>query len=540
LVAPWLRELAALRRTVTRMRIVLYSPDGGSMRLRALSLIGLAAALAGCADQSAEPAGPSAPAFSVTGTAQDLTNRWIVVFRDETSNPDALTTALASAAGATVHFRYRAALKGFAATIPPAALDGLRRNPNVSFIEADGLAFVSDVQSSPPSWGLDRIDQRSLPLSGSYEYQNRGEGVRAYILDTGIKLDHVEYAGRAVSGRDIIDNDADASDCHGHGTHVAGTVGGSNVGIAKSVTLVGVRVLNCQGSGSWSQVIAGVDWVTANHVKPAVANMSLGGGFSSALNTAVSNSIAAGVTYSLAAGNSNADACSTSPASTPSALTVGASTSSDQRSSFSNFGTCVDLFAPGSSIYSSVISGGYQSWNGTSMAAPHVAGVAALYLAANPAAAPSQVGGAIVGGATTNVLGGIGTGSPNRLLYSLIAGGAVPPPPPPPSVIVHVADLTGSSAPVNKKNWRATVTVRVVDAASAPVANATVTGNWSGGTTGSAMCTTNGTGSCSMTSATMNVNKASTTLTVTGIGGSGIAYDAAANVKTSVTVTKPQ
>jgi subtilisin family serine protease len=511
------------------------------MRLRALSLIGLAAAAAGCADQSSEPAGPSAPAFSVTGPSQDLTNRWIVVFRDGTSNPDALTTALANGAGATVHFRYGAALRGFAATIPPAAVEGVRRNPNVSFIEADGLVFVSDVQSNPPSWGLDRIDQRSLPLSGSYEYQNRGEGVRAYILDTGIKLDHVEYAGRAVSGRDIIDNDADASDCHGHGTHVAGTVGGTNVGIAKSVTLVGVRVLNCQGSGSWSQVIAGVDWVTANHVKPAVANMSLGGGFSAALNTAVANSIAAGVTYALAAGNSNADACGTSPASTPSALTVGASTSGDQRSSFSNFGTCVDLFAPGSSITSSVISGGYQSWNGTSMAAPHVAGVAALYLAANPTATAAQVGSAILGGATTNVLGGIGSGSPNRLLYSLIAGGAVtpPPPPPPPLVVAHVADLTGSSTPVNKKNWRATVTVRVVDATSAPVANATVTASWSGGTSGSATCTTNGTGTCSMTSATMNANKSSAMLTVTGIAGSGIGYDAAANVESSVTVTKP-
>jgi subtilisin family serine protease len=318
-----------------------------------------------------------------------------------------------------VHFRYGAALRGFAATIPPAAVEGVRRNPNVSFIEADGLVFVSDVQSNPPSWGLDRIDQRSLPLSGSYEYQNRGEGVRAYILDTGIKLDHVEYAGRAVSGRDIIDNDADASDCHGHGTHVAGTVGGTNVGIAKSVTLVGVRVLNCQGSGSWSQVIAGVDWVTANHVKPAVANMSLGGGFSAALNTAVANSIAAGVTYALAAGNSNADACGTSPASTPSALTVGASTSGDQRSSFSNFGTCVDLFAPGSSITSSVISGGYQSWNGTSMAAPHVAGVVATYLGDRPHASPRTVRTALLSAATRDVLRRVGPGSPNALLHAI-------------------------------------------------------------------------------------------------------------------------
>jgi hypothetical protein len=512
------------------------------MRFRTLSLIGLAAAVAGCAERSDEPAGPSGPALSVAGSPQDLTNRWIVVFRNETADPDALTTALAGGAGATVHFRYRAALKGFAATIPPAAVEGLRRNPNVSFIEADGLAYASDVQNNPPSWGLDRIDQRALPLSSSYEHQNRGEGVYAYILDTGVRLDHVEYAGRAVSGRDFIDNDADASDCHGHGTHVAGTVGGTNVGVAKSVTLVAVRVLNCQGSGSYSQIIAGLDWVTANHVKPAVANMSLGGGFSSALNTAVSNSIGAGVTYALAAGNSNADACGTSPASTPAALTVGASTSSDQRSSFSNFGTCVDLFAPGSSIYSSVMSGGYQSWSGTSMAAPHVAGVAALYLAANPAATPAQVGTAIVGGATTSVLGGIGAGSPNRLLYSLVAGGATPPPPPPPppSVVAHVADLSGSSAMVNKKNWNATVLISVVDAGNAPVANAAVSAGWSGGTTGSASCTTNASGTCSVTSGSMNTRKSSVTLTVSNISGSGVGYNGSANVETSVTVVKPQ
>ncbi|MGH7561787.1 MAG: S8 family serine peptidase [Gemmatimonadales bacterium] len=514
------------------------------MRTRSISLVALVLAAAGCADRAPDLAGPAAPERPLLSAAgdQDLTNRWIVVFRDDVANPDAVTTAIAQSAAATVHFRYGAALKGFAATIPQAAVEGIRRNPNVSLVEADGIATIYDIQASPPSWGLDRIDQRALPLSASYEYQNQGGGVRAYILDTGVRLDHVEYNGRAVSGRDFIDGDADASDCHGHGTHVAGTVGGTNVGVAKGVTLVAVRVLNCQGSGTWSQVIAGIDWVAANHVKPAVANMSLGGGASSSVNAAVANAVTAGVTFAVAAGNENVDACSRSPASTPSALTVGASTSTDARASFSNFGTCVDLFAPGSGITSSVMGGGYQSWSGTSMATPHVAGVAALWLAANPAGTPAQVASAINGGATSGVLSGIGTGSPNRLLYSLVADGSPPPPPPPPpppTIVAHVADLAGSSALLNRKNWQGTVTISVVSASGAPVANATVSGSWSGGATGAVSCVTNAAGTCSVQSGSINVKKPSATLTVTGIGGSGIGYDPSANVEGSVVVTAP-
>lgn len=273
------------------------------------------------------------------------------------ADPAALTDALAAQAGAAVHFRYRAALRGLATSIPAAALDGRRRNPLVRSIEPDGIATVGGTQTNRPSWGLDRIDQRALPLNASYRYENGGAGVRAYILDTGIRFDHQEFAGRATSGYDVIDNDADASDCHRQGTHVAGTVGGTAVGVAKNVALVAVRVLNCQGSGSYRQVIAGIDWVTAKAAKPAVANMSLGGVVSAAVNTAVANSIAAGVVYAVAAGNDNTDGCSRSPASTPAAVTVAATTSADARASFSNYGTCVDLFAPGSAIFLSTQTG---------------------------------------------------------------------------------------------------------------------------------------------------------------------------------------
>ncbi len=397
--------------------------------------VAIAVVLAACSDRS-PVAGPTeaAPA-PLLAAVQAQDDRYIVVFRSSVADPDGLTDALIRAHGGSVAYRYRTALKGFAGTLAAQALDGIRRNPNVDYVEADGVMSVIGSQSLPTNdqqWGLDRIDQQDLPLNDTYNYQNDGSGVRAYILDTGVKFDHVEYNGRASSGWDFIDNDANASDCHGHGTHVAGTVAGTTVGVAKLASIVSVRVLNCQGSGTWGQVIAGIDWVAANRVLPAVANMSLGGGFSSSVNQAVNGAVADGVTFAVAAGNSNANACNYSPASAADALTVGASTISDARSSFSNYGSCLDIFAPGSSIYSSVISGGYQSWNGTSMATPHVAGVAALYLAANGAATPAQVGAAIVNGASANKLSSIGTGSPNLLLYNQIAqggggGGNLPP-----------------------------------------------------------------------------------------------------------------
>ena len=513
--------------------------------LRFRHLAAFVLVLAACADQPnpvAPPQAAAAPLLATSGGNQSLRDRYIVVFKPTVSDVDATVDQLVRDQGiGQVHFRYRAALKGFAATLPPQALEGIRHNPNVEFVEADGLAYAIGTQTSPPSWGQDRVDQHLLPLNQSYTYDADGTGVRAYIIDTGIRFSHQEYPGRAFSGYDYIDNDTDASDCHGHGTHVAGTVGGTTTGIAKNVTLIAVRVLDCSGSGSYSAVIAGIDWVTSDHTTrgtPAVANMSLGGGLSSSVNTAVTNSINAGVVYAVAAGNDNADACTKSPASTPKALTIGATGSTDARASFSNYGTCVDLFAPGVGITSSTITGDntYASWSGTSMATPHVAGVAALYLSANPTATPAQVESAIKGGATPNLVTDP-AGSPNLLLYSLITTGAPPPQPPPPATIaVHVGDLTGTSANSGKKFWKATVNILVVNASDLAVANATVNGSFSTG--GSGSCLTGSTGRCSIISGNLSRTLVSSTkFSVTTVSGTNLNYQAGAI--TSVTVPKP-
>ncbi|MER3425743.1 MAG: peptidase S8 [Thermoleophilia bacterium] len=320
---------------------------------------------------------------------------------------------------------YTSALQGIAAELSPEELSRLRKDPRVAYIEVDQEVRAFAVQS-PATWGLDRIDQRYLPLDGSYTYTATGAGVHAYVVDTGIRLTHVEFTGRIGNGYDAITPGGNANDCNGHGTHVAGTIGGSTYGVAKGVTLHPVRVLDCNGSGSNSSVIAGLDWVTQNHIKPAVINMSLGGGASSALDTAVNNAINAGVTVVVAAGNDNRDACLYSPARVSAAITVGATTSTDYRASFSNYGSCLDLFAPGQSITSAWYTSdtATNTISGTSMATPHVAGAAALYLEKNPTATPSQVAGAIVGNATTGVVQSAGTGSPNRLLYSIFTGGS--------------------------------------------------------------------------------------------------------------------
>jgi subtilisin family serine protease len=361
-----------------------------------------------------------------------IPDQYIVVFEKETRGRAVnMAAQTAEREGGRVLHRYDTVLNGFAVRVPAQALEGLRRNPNVAYIEADQVVTI-DV-----TWGLDRIDQRNLPLNNVYSPNGNGSGVHAYIIDTGIRATHSEFSGRVGNGADYIDGGA-PDDCNGHGTHVAGTVGGTTYGVAPAVTLHGVRVLNCSGSGSTSGVISGVNWVTQNHQDPAVANMSLGGGISTALDSAVNSSINAGVTYAVAAGNSNANACNYSPARVAAALTVGATTSSDARSSFSNFGSCVDIFAPGSSITSAwhTSNSATNTISGTSMASPHVAGAAALYLGNNPGASPGAVANALINNATTGVLSSIGSGSPNRLLY--VGGGTTPPgptptPTPPPS-----------------------------------------------------------------------------------------------------------
>jgi subtilisin family serine protease len=395
-----------------------------------LVLAGPAGAAPGSGPAGREPQhGGRAPLLGTDDPAA-IRDRYIVVLdKRATSGADRSARESAQKRGATIHYQYRHALRGFAATLSKRALEALRDNPNVSYIEADHRAVASATQS-PATWGLDRIDQRNLPLSNSYTYNFTGSGVTAYIIDTGIRFTHTQFGGRAISGYDAIDGGS-ADDCNGHGTHVAGTVGSATYGVAKSVTLVAVRVLDCQGSGTYSQVIAGVDWVTGDHGagESAAANMSLGGPPSSALDNAVNNSINDGVTYAIAAGNSNANACNYSPARVAAAITVGATTSSDARSSFSNYGTCLDIFAPGSSITSTwhTSDNATNTISGTSMASPHVAGVAALYLDDNPSATPSSVRNAIVSSATSGVLSNVGSGSPNLLLYSLLT--EEPPPP---------------------------------------------------------------------------------------------------------------
>jgi subtilisin family serine protease len=319
---------------------------------------------------------------------------------------------------------YEHALRGFAVEATPYEAEQLANDSRVAFVEEDGVMEASAAQTNA-TWGLDRIDQRALPLNKTYQYNQTGAGVHAYVIDSGIRATHTEFKGRMGNGFSAVSDGQGTNDCNGHGTHVAGTIGGTIYGVAKSVTLHSVRVLGCSGTGTSTAVIAGIEWVTANRVRPAVANLSLGGGISSALDLAVVNSIAAGVTYAIAAGNASSDACQNSPARVAAALTVGAVGTNDARASFSNFGACVDLFAPGAGIGSAWHTSDTTatSMSGTSMAAPHAAGAAALYLQNNRNALPAQVVQAVLSLATTGRVIGPGTGSPNRLLHTLFPGG---------------------------------------------------------------------------------------------------------------------
>ncbi|MEO3975972.1 S8 family peptidase [Streptomyces sp. CAU 1734] len=409
-----------------------------SPRRLAAATTAIAAALA-LGAVSALPASAAGSAGSAAegviqnaGTPGVIANSYIVTLRD--SAPEAGSKAgkaLAAEYGAKIKKTYRSALNGYAVELSEAQAKKFAADPAVAAVAQDRVFTINATQPNPPSWGLDRIDQRNLPLNQSYTYpDSAGQGVTAYVIDTGVRVSHADFGGQAVDGYDAVDNDNVAQDGNGHGTHVAGTIAGTAYGVAKNARIVGVRVLNNAGSGTTAQVVAGIDWVTRNAVKPAVANLSLGGGADATLDAAVRNSIASGVTYAIAAGNSNANAVNYSPARVTEALTVGSTTNTDARSSFSNFGSVVDVFAPGSSITSAWNTGdtATNTISGTSMAAPHVAGVAALHLADNPTATPAQVGAALTAAATPNVVGSPGTGSPNRLLY--VGTGTTPPPGP--------------------------------------------------------------------------------------------------------------
>jgi aqualysin 1 len=407
--------------------------------MRSLSIFAMAAlTLSACQPditQSPVPVAPSEAASLSVGDLSTVAPRgYIVVFKNQVTDVDGLVNQLSRQHGVRAKFRYGVALKGFAADLPPQAVDAIARNPNVAYVEPDLEVFAIGSTEGSQSlvssqWGLDRIDQRVRTRDHLYTWENTGAGVEAYILDTGIRYAHTEFGGRAsLFGDYVQDGSPYLGDCHGHGTHVAGTVGGTVHGVAKGVTLKDARVLGCSGSGWSSGIIAAIDDITRRKVDnpqiPMVGNMSLGStGLNTAYLTAIDNSVSKGVNWSIAAGNASMDACGYSPAAALSALTVGSSTSSDARSSFSNFGPCVDLFAPGSSIlaatYESNTATGTKS--GTSMAAPHVAGVVALYLAANPTASAYTVHKAMVDAATPGVLTSIGAGSPNLLLFSLVA-----------------------------------------------------------------------------------------------------------------------
>lgn len=483
----------------------------------------------------AQPAQPVAT--HPYAASQVIAGKYIIVFKDDVQNPAQEAANLMRVANGQVHRSFSHAIKGFSASLPEAALPGIRNNPHVAFIEPDQTVSLTQLTSpqNQVTWGLDRVDQLDRPINSQYFFNYTGVGVTAFVIDTGINAGHQEFTGRLLAGYNVIADANGTNDCHGHGTHVAGSLGGTTWGVAKAVQLVPVRVLDCAGSGSLSGVVAGIDWAAGTSLRPAVANLSLGSGKSIAVNAAVAGAVSKGITMVVAAGNSSANACNYSPASEPTAITVGATTSSDARANYSNYGSCVDIFAPGSLITSAWIGSttATNTISGTSMASPHLAGIAALALQANPLATPAAVTNFLMSNATLNRLSSLGNGSPNRLAFSLASGA--------PGVVmaktVAIKSLT-ASAQKSGRNWLARVTATVRDINSgADVANALVSGSFSSG--GSASCITGSTGSCTLSSGSLASTVLSTSFTVGSVSGDGLSYDASQNSGAQISISKP-
>ena len=423
-----------------------------------LALLLVPLTLLSACTRDSDPTGVQPPKSQFSRNANQrrvVPGQYIIVLRRDARDVPGIAHRFTAQHGGAVRRVYRAALHGFTLSkLPDAAALALSKNPLVAYVAQDEIVYALDEQTDA-TWGLDRIDQRDLPLSGTYAYNATGLGVHAYIIDTGIWYTHAEFGGRASPGADIIEG-GDGSDCYGHGTHVAGTIGGATYGVAKNVRLYSVRVLYCDGSGYWSDVIAGVDWVIAYHESPAVVNLSLGGWYFEPMNEAVTNAINAGVFFGVAAGNDYDNACYFSPGSTPEATTVGATDAGDVEADFSNRGGCVDLWAPGVDVTSAMAfdDNAIATWSGTSMATPHVVGAAALYLETDPLAPPAQVDAALKENATVEMVSWNdpygykpppepGQGS---ILYSGFVGGA---PPLPPAMPTDLAAAAGGAVRIN-------------------------------------------------------------------------------------------
>ncbi|KAA9165786.1 S8 family peptidase [Amycolatopsis acidicola] len=399
-------------------------------------LFAIGAAAAAIAGASTAVAQAQEGQIRDAGTAGAVTDSYLVVLKDTGTNRDftpksEVKADILSAAqnlvgkyGAQLSKTFSSALHGFSIHADEQEAKRLAADSNVAYVVQNHIFHVSDTQQNPPSWGEDRVDQADLPLDSSYTYSTKADNVTAYVIDTGVRSTHETFGGRVSGGKDFIDNDDDPNDENGHGTHVAGTIGGSEYGLAKGVKIVPVRVLDADGSGTTEQVVSGIDWVADNHSGPSVANMSLGGSQDDALDQAVSGAIAKGVTFAVAAGNEGADADTSSPARVPEAITVAASDKTDKQASFSNYGSVVDLYAPGVDITSSWGTGdtATNTISGTSMATPHVTGAAALYLADHPDATPAQVSDALTSSATPDKISNATEGTPNKLLFTGSAG----------------------------------------------------------------------------------------------------------------------